>query len=107
MDNSFTSRIYSLVRRIPEGQVATYGQLARLAGHPGAARAVGNALHRNPYDDPHAIPCFRVVNGEGRLSGAFAFGGLTVQRDLLLADGVDVVNYRVDLDRFQWNGEDE
>ena len=107
MDDSFTSRIYSLVRRIPEGQVATYGQLARLAGHPGAARAVGNALHHNPYDDPHEIPCYRVVNSQGFLSGAYAFGGPTVQRDLLRADDVEVKNFRVDLDRFQWNGEDE
>lgn len=107
MDDSFTSRIYSLVRRIPEGQVATYGQLARLAGHPGAARAVGNALHHNPYDDPHEIPCYRVVNSQGVLSGAYAFGGPTVQRDLLRADDVEVKNFRVDLDRFLWNGEDE
>ncbi len=99
---SFTAEIYEVVRRIPAGRVATYAQIARLAGHPGAARAAGNALHRNPYDNPHAIPCYRVVNSSGFLSGAYAFGGRDIQRDLLKADGVEVVNNRVDLDRFGW-----
>ena len=103
---SFTSQVYAAVRRIPPGSVATYAQIARLAGHPGAARAVGNALHRNPYDNPHTVPCFRVVNSAGFLSGAFAFGGPAVQRGLLEADGVEVVNFRVDLEKYQWNGEE-
>ena len=59
------------------------------------ARAVGNALHKNP--DPEHIPCFRVVNAKGELAGAFAFGGEDVQAELLRADGVEVINGRVDL----------
>lgn len=97
---SFKSKVYEAVRQIPPGRVATYGQVARLAGSPGAARAVGNALHANP--DGSRTPCFRVVNSQGRLSGAFAFGGMNVQRDLLRREGVEVINYRVDLKRFQW-----
>ena len=62
------------------------------------ARAVGNALHKNP--DPEHIPCFRVVNVKGELSGAFAFGGKNVQADRLTADGVTVVDGRVDMERF-------
>ncbi len=99
---SFADEIYAAVRAIPEGKVATYGQIALLAGHPGAARAVGNALHVNP--DPEHTPCYRVVNSEGRLSGAFAFGGMYVQRDRLREDGVEVVNFRVDLKKYQWDG---
>ena len=68
-----TKRIYEAVKKIPKGCVATYGQIAELAGNKGMARAVGNALHRNP--DPDSIPCYRVVNSKGELSGAFAFGG--------------------------------
>ena len=99
---SFSSLVYRAVRQIPAGKVATYGQIARLTGHPGAARAVGNALHHNP--DEFRTPCFRVVNAQGYLSGAFAFGGINEQRDRLRADGTEVVNYRVDLKKYQWDG---
>ncbi len=58
--DSPTKRIYEAVKKIPRGQVATYGQVAQLAGDKKMARAVGNALHRNP--DPEHIPCYRVVN---------------------------------------------
>ena len=97
---SFASEVYAMVRQVPAGKVVTYGQVARLIGHPGAARAVGNALHHNP--DDMRTPCFKVVNSEGYLSGAFAFGGIYEQRDRLRADGVEVVNFRVDLKKYQW-----
>lgn len=97
---SFYGTVYEIVRKIPEGKVATYGQIAVLAGKPGAARAVGNALHHNPAQS--LTPCHRVVNSRGRLSGAFAFGGLKEQRFLLEREGVEVVNYQVDLNHFQW-----
>jgi len=67
------------------------------------ARAVGNALHRNP--DPENIPCHRVVNAKGELSGAFAFGGASVQAQLLEAEGVQLLDGRVDLDKYQWRNE--
>ena len=90
-----TKRIYDAVCNIPKGKVATYGQVAALAGNPKMSRAVGNALHKNP--DPDRIPCYRVVNSKGELSGAFAFGGKTVQAERLMADGIEVVSGRVDL----------
>jgi len=93
-----SKRIYEAVKKIPSGKVATYGQIAELAGDKKMARAVGNALHKNP--DPEHIPCFRVVNAKGELSGAFAFGGKNVQADRLMADGVTVVDGRVDMERF-------
>ena len=93
-----SKRIYEAVKKIPAGKVATYGQIAELAGDKKMARAVGNALHKNP--DPEHIPCFRVVNAKGELSGAFAFGGKNVQADRLTADGVTVVDGRVDMERF-------
>jgi len=96
--DSPTKRIYEAVKRIPSGHVATYGQIAELAGDKKMARAVGNALHKNP--DPDNIPCFRVVNSKGELAGAFAFGGGDVQAKLLEADGVSVVDGKVDLDIF-------
>lgn len=100
MSNTFT-RIYTVVRRIPKGAVATYGQIARLAGNPRWAHAVGYALHCNP--EPGAIPCHRVVNREGRVSPAFAFGGENMQVTLLEEEGVEfIAQSHVDLQRFQW-----
>lgn len=96
--DSPTKRIYEAVKKIPKGHVATYGQVAALAGDKNMARAVGNALHRNP--DPEHIPYFRVVNAKGELAGGFAFGGAEVQARLLRADGVEVEKNRVDLTRF-------
>ena len=97
--DSPTKRIYEAVKKIPKGHVATYAQIAELAGEKKMARAVGNALHKNP--DPENIPCFRVVNSKGELSGAFAFGGEGEQARRLREDGVIVENGKVDLDQFR------
>lgn len=95
-----TKRIYEAVKKIPQGCVATYGQIAEVAGDSKMSRAVGNALHKNP--DPDGIPCYRVVNSQGRLAGEFAFGGEGAQQKLLEADGIEVINGRVDLKKYQW-----
>ena len=97
-------RIYAVVRRIPRGRVATYGQVAALAGNKRWARVVGYALHANP--DPDGIPCYRVVNREGRVSEAFAFGGGNRQIELLEADGISCPDGCVDLKKFQWKQSD-
>lgn len=96
---SVFERIYEVVRQIPKGRVATYGQVALAAGNPRWARVVGYALHVNP--DPKSIPCYRVVNRDGRVSEAFAFGGANIQVELLKADGVEFLDDRhVDLKKF-------
>ncbi|MCR4891544.1 MAG: MGMT family protein [Lachnospiraceae bacterium] len=100
ISDSPTKRIYEAVKRIPYGRVATYSQIAELAGDRNMARAVGNALHRNP--DPENIPCFRVVNAKGELARKFAFGGAGAQAKLLEDEGVELVKGRVDLEKFQW-----
>ena len=79
-------KIYEQVKKIPEGKVATYSQIALMAGNPRWSRVVGYALHSNP--EPGVIPCHRVVNKDGKLSKAFAFGGENVQRDMLISEGV-------------------
>ena len=93
-----TKRIYEAVKKIPKGRVATYGKVAEMAGNPRMSRTVGNALHKNP--DPEHIPCYRVVNSKGELAGAFAFGGENVQKKLLEADGIEVINGKVDLKKY-------
>ena len=94
-------KIYDAVRRIPYGRVATYAQVAEMAGDRKMARAVGNALHRNP--DPDNIHCYRVVNSKGELSGEFAFGGAGAQARLLEAEGIEVIDGMVDLKKYQMN----
>lgn len=96
--DSPTRRIYEAVQKIPRGKVATYGQVAEMAGNPKMSRAVGNALHHNP--DPEHIPCYRVVNAKGELASAFAFGGEHVQARLLKAEGVAVMDGKVDLKKY-------
>ncbi len=86
--DGFCQLVYRCVRSIPKGKVSTYGRIAEACGKPRAARAVGTALHMNP--EPGRTPCHRVVNREGRLAPAFAFGGTDAQRVLLESEGVEV-----------------
>ena len=86
ISDSPSKRIYEAVKKIPKGCVATYAQVDEAAGDRKMARAVGNALHKNP--DPDGIPCFRVVNSKGELAGEFAFGGAWEQGKLLEKEGV-------------------
>ncbi len=99
ISDSPAKRIYEAVKQIPYGKVATYAQVAEMAGDKKMARAVGNALHKNP--DPDHIPCYRVVNAKGELAGEFAFGGAWKQGELLQAEGVEVIRGRVDLKKYQ------
>lgn len=101
MEKSTFEKIYDVVRQIPRGKVATYGQVATYAGNPRWARVVGYALHVNP--EPIAIPCHRVVTRNGEVSKAFAFGGENIQRQLLAEEGVTFRNDgTVDLELYQW-----
>ena len=92
--------VYDIVKRIPKGKVATYGQIASLAGNKRWARMVGFALHSNP--DPSTIPCHRVVNRYGEVASAFVFGGANQQIKLLESEGVEVHDGTVDLEKYQW-----
>ena len=85
---NFKDQVYEATARIPRGKVATYGDIAVEIGHPGAARAVGNALHHNPYEG--VIPCHRVVAAGGRPAPGFAFGGPEKQLAMLRREGVKV-----------------
>lgn len=96
--DSATKRIYEAVKRIPKGRVATYGQVAAMAGNERMSRAVGNALHKNPT--PGIVPCHRVVDAKGRLAGGFAFGGMEAQAALLTREGVEVKDGKVALEKY-------
>ena len=90
MVSAFRRRVIATVRRIPAGKVATYGDIAELAGRPRAWRAVGNIMHS--CGDP-ATPCHRVIGAGGALGG---YGGnLQLKRELLRAEGVEVARMRI------------
>lgn len=97
--DSPTRRIYEAVKKIPKGKVATYADVAEMAGDRKMARAVGNALHKNP--DPSTIPCHRVVNSKGELAGEYAFGGAWKQAQILESEGVEVIDKKVDLEKYR------
>jgi methylated-DNA-protein-cysteine methyltransferase-like protein len=95
---SFAETVWRWVRRIPRGRVATYGQIAALAGRPRAARAVGHAMH----DCPPGVPWHRVVNASGGISRRARMESMLTQRILLLREGVTLRNGRVRLARHRW-----
>jgi methylated-DNA-protein-cysteine methyltransferase related protein len=99
MVETFTARVYTIAATIPKGTVATYGQLAKLAGNPKAARAVGMAMSCNT--DTKKVPCHRVVSSTGVLTG-YAFGGVSKKKALLQKEGITFNKNRVDLAHYQW-----
>ncbi|MDO4289838.1 MAG: MGMT family protein [Eggerthellaceae bacterium] len=102
-DESFTEKVFDVVRRIPRGKVATYGQVATLVGSPRSARYVGWALRRNTR--PVETPCYRVVFKDGSLAAGYVFGGEGVQRKLLEEEGVAFTDEgRVDMAACAWDG---
>ncbi len=94
--------IWSVVRKIPRGRVATYGQIAELAGLEGHARQVGYALHNLP--ERSNVPWHRVINSRGEISPRSSGDSHELQRHLLEAEGVEIdLRGRVDLRRFAWS----
>ena len=101
--NTF-EKIYTVVKTIPKGKVASYGTVAAMAGNPRWSRVVGYALHTNP--EPGKIPCHRVVTKNGEVSKAFAFGGENMQRILLIEEGIEFLpDGRIDMSKFGWSGD--
>ena len=92
---NFSERCYEVLKRVPCGKVTTYGDLAKEIGSPRAARAVGNAMNKNPYAP--RVPCHRVVKSTGEVGG-FASGSENKVK-MLKAEGVEVVSGRVDLSK--------
>jgi methylated-DNA-protein-cysteine methyltransferase-like protein len=94
-------KIYKIVLKVPEGKIATYGQVARLAGLPGHARQVGYALHALP--DNSGVPWFRVVNSKGQLSFPVESPEFMVQAKILEAEGIEFdCLMQIDLQKFGW-----
>ncbi len=86
----FQLSVYYIAQKIPAGKVITYGELAEAIGRPKAARAVGNALGKNPI--PLIIPCHRIIASSGKLGGFSTYGGLRMKKALLASEGVYLPN---------------
>lgn len=101
MKSQFHSDVINLIRQIPEGMVATYGQIAAMAGNPRSARQVVRALHAS--SDKHDLPWHRVVNRLGQISLPRS-SGYELQKSMLEAEGVEFNrDDRIDMRRFRWS----
>lgn len=99
--NTF-EKIYEKVCQIPKGKVSTYGIIAAKCGIKNP-RVIGFALHKNKK--PIEVPCHRVVNRFGKLSAAFVFGGVNIQKQWLNSEGVEVIDNTVDLEKYLYTFE--
>lgn len=92
-------KVYNYLTLIPKGKVVTYKQIAIYLGNEKLSRVVGNILHVNP--NPDKYPCFKVVNRNGKLAKNFGLG-IEEQKRRLINDGIEVNDYQVDLNKYQW-----
>lgn len=94
-------KVYEFLRTIPSGKVVTYGQIGEYLGNKKLARVIGNILHTNP--NPIKWPCYKVVNSKGELARNFGdVGGIETQKQRLEKDNIEVKDYKVDLEKYQW-----
>lgn len=100
MDSPFKKKVYATVAKIPAGKVATYGQVATLAGSPRASRAVGMLMSKNK--EPKKVPCHRVVGAGGMMVG-YAFHGIAAKREKLAREGVTFSGMRVRMPLHHWH----
>ncbi len=96
------TKVYNYLLTIPKGKVVTYKQIAEYLGNANLARVVGNILHKNPNENKY--PCYKAVNSKGKLAGSFAFGGIEKQKEKLEKEGIEVINYTVNLEKYQYKG---
>lgn len=103
MTGDFKEDVFALVAQIPEGKVASYGQLSLMAGRPRSARIVGQIMSR--YADGRNLPCHRVIKTDGSLCEGYEFGVMGAQREMLRIEGVSFLpDGRVDMKACRWDG---
>ncbi|MCD4761461.1 MGMT family protein [bacterium] len=91
MESDFAQAVYSALKKVPQGRVTSYSALAKAIGRPGAARAIGNALNKNPFAPQ--VPCHRVVKSNGEVGG-FAHG-TKKKIKLLKSEGIKIKNNKI------------
>lgn len=100
---SYQAHFYLVIASIPEGKVATYGQVAAMSGFPRMARAVGRALKNLP--EGSQLPWYRVINAKGELSFPLGSKSYRRQKELLESEGVEFIGHRIPLTEFCWKGD--
>lgn len=96
----FKEKVYEITKQIPQGKVATYGQIARLAGNKKAARAVGMIMKNNPFAP--VVPCHRVVGCDGKLTGYSGGEGVKTKMEMLEKEGVSFLKKKINLEKSLW-----
>lgn len=96
----YADEVYDILDKIPKGKVVTYKQIATMLGNKNLSRVIGNVLHKNPL--PLVHPCYKVVNSKGELAKNFGYGGIEKQKEMLMKDGIEVNEYKIDLDKYRW-----
>lgn len=96
----YADEVYAILDKIPKGKVVTYKQIAIMLGNKNLSRVVGNVLHKNPL--PLIHPCYKVVNSKGELAKNFGYGGIEKQKEMLINNGIEVDEYKVNLDKYRW-----
>jgi methylated-DNA-protein-cysteine methyltransferase-like protein len=99
-DKDFFSKVYEIVSQIPFGKVTTYGLIAEAAGMKSSARLVGWALNAAAHDN--SLPCHRVINRNGELTGKMYFATTTLMRELLENEGIEFIGDSVNLKKHLW-----
>ncbi len=102
LSDALHNRVWQVLSQIPAGHVVTYGQLARMAGAPQHARAVGAILRQLPNGS--GLPWHRVINSKGRLSFAEDSGAYRCQAERLKAEGIELCDGKIALGRYRWHG---
>lgn len=92
-------KVFEYLQSIPKGKVVTYAMIAEYLGNKKLSRVVGNILHSN--ENKEKYPCYKVVNAKGKLSNNYKFGGIEEQKKRLESDGIEVINYQVDLKKYK------
>jgi len=101
MISPFSKRVIEIIKKIPSGKVATYGQIATLAGNNKAARQISRILHSS--SEKHELPWHRVINSHGTISLKFG-DGFEMQKSMLQSEGINVMEDKINLQKFQWKG---
>ena len=96
----YADEVYAILDKIPKGKVVTYKQIAIMLGNKNLARVVGNVLHKKPLPLIHT--CYKVVNNKGELDKNFGYGGIEKQKEMLINDGIEVIEYKVNLNKYRW-----
>ena len=99
MISLFSKRVIEIIQKIPAGKIATYGQIATLAGNNKAARQISRILHSS--SDKYDLPWHRVINSKGKISMKSG-DGLEMQKAMLESEGIQVINGRIYLKKYQW-----